>query len=219
MSETLRVGGFTPFTATDYPGALAAVVFCQGCPWRCRYCHNGDLLPARAPAPYEWGEIVDFLRQRRGLLDAVVFSGGEPTAQPALESAIGQVRDLGFKVGLHTAGIYPRRLCRLVSQLDWVGLDIKALPDNYVAITGVRGSGDSAWESARILAAAGVPMEVRLTRHPRITSAEELGQVRARLRQLGILDLTVQDCDINHCLDDSLRQQLVETAAFSVKSD
>ncbi|MBI3069525.1 MAG: 4Fe-4S cluster-binding domain-containing protein, partial [Betaproteobacteria bacterium] len=76
--ERLRVGGLVPLTTTDYPGRLAAVVFCQGCPWRCGYCHNPHLLPARRTAPIAWHAVRDFLERRRGLLDAVVFSGGEP---------------------------------------------------------------------------------------------------------------------------------------------
>ncbi len=80
-ADALRVGGFVPFTSTDYPGALAAVVFCQGCPWRCGYCHNPHLIAARGDDERDFARIVDWLGTRRGLLDAVVFSGGEPTAQ------------------------------------------------------------------------------------------------------------------------------------------
>ena len=87
----LRVGGLTRLSASDYPGKLAAVVFCQGCAWRCSYCHNRGLLPFRkSPFPGEiaWAEVLAFLEKRRGLLDAVVFSGGEPTMQPGLAAAM-----------------------------------------------------------------------------------------------------------------------------------
>ncbi|WP_299943477.1 anaerobic ribonucleoside-triphosphate reductase activating protein [uncultured Microbulbifer sp.] len=205
MTARLRVGGFTPFTAIDYPGELAAVVFCQGCPWRCRYCHNGHLLPARAASAYDWGQILNLLADRRGLLDAVVFSGGEPTAQEALEDAITGVRKLGFKVGLHTAGIYPRRLRRLIPRLDWVGLDIKALPENYPAISGVARSGAAPWQCAKLLAEAGLPLQVRLTRHPRLTSDSELDQIRQKLRLFGISHLEIQQCNSAQALDKTLR--------------
>ena len=85
--STLRIGGFTPFTTTDYPGQLAAVVFCQGCPWRCAYCHNPHLLPVEGPESHAWPDLLRFLASRRGLLDAVVFSGGEPTLQGGLADA------------------------------------------------------------------------------------------------------------------------------------
>ncbi|WHI47178.1 anaerobic ribonucleoside-triphosphate reductase activating protein [Microbulbifer sp. VAAF005] len=205
MSNKLRVGGFTSFTAIDFPGELAAVVFCQGCPWRCRYCHNGDLLPARAPSAYDWDQILTFLDSRRGLLDAVVFSGGEPTAQSALEPAIAQVKDLGFKVGLHTAGIYPRKLERLIQSLDWVGLDIKAMPENYPSITGVDGSGVAPWQCAELLAQSKIPLQVRLTRHPSFTTDVELNQIREKLSGIGIEKLEVQRCNSEQAIDQTLK--------------
>ena len=159
----LRVGGLTPLTSIDYPGELAAVVFCQGCPWRCGYCHNPDLLAPRGRHLLPWPLIMDFLRHRQGLLDAVVFSGGEPTLQRALGEAMDEVRALGFRIGLHTAGIYPRRLTALLPRLDWVGLDIKAMPEDYLALTGAPDSGERAWQSLGLLLANGIPMEVRTT--------------------------------------------------------
>lgn len=78
----LKVGGLVPFTATDYPGQFAAVVFVQGCPWRCGYCHNPHLQPRSQPAEIEWDALLAFLARRVGLIDAVVFSGGEPSIDP-----------------------------------------------------------------------------------------------------------------------------------------
>src|SRR3954453_3039688 len=80
----LRVGGLQRWTSIDFPGRLAAVVFCQGCPWRCSYCQNPELLDASAAPQFAWDEVLDFLRGRQGLLDGVVFSGGEPLLQAAL---------------------------------------------------------------------------------------------------------------------------------------
>lgn len=204
FSPPLRVGGFIPLTTVDYPGELAAVVFCQGCPWRCRYCHNGHLLPGRAPDPVPWVEILAFLERRRGLLDGVVFSGGEPTLQSALGPAMAQVRGLGFKVALHTAGIYPARLRPLLPLLDWVGLDIKALPADYPAITGVPDSGRRAWESLSILLAAGVSLQVRTTVLPGPDSPRELAPLQERLRALGVRDHRIQSCRTGNILDPSL---------------
>src|SRR5689334_15533531 len=106
----LRIGGLTPLSTTDYPGQLAAVVFCQGCPWRCSYCHNPHLLSARAKHALGWDDVAAFLSRRRGLLDAVVFSGGEPLAQAALPDAMRQTKAMGYRIGLHTGGAYPPRL-------------------------------------------------------------------------------------------------------------
>jgi len=200
----LHIGGFTPMTMLDYPGELAAVVFCQGCPWRCRYCHNSELIPRTARDSTPWREIIDFLGQRRGLLDAVVFSGGEPTLQRALPDAVAQVKALGYKVGLHTGGPYPDRLARILPLVDWVGLDIKALKENYAKITGVPGSGSKAWASAGLLIDSGVPHDIRTTVHPALTSRSEQQQIIDRLHRLGSARHVLQECVIEHCLDPSL---------------
>ncbi|WP_295384254.1 anaerobic ribonucleoside-triphosphate reductase activating protein [uncultured Thiodictyon sp.] len=202
----LRVGGLTPLTTVDYPGELAAVVFCQGCPWRCRYCHNGHLLPPRSPDLIPWAEVRTFLQSRRGLLDAVVFSGGEPTLQPTLAAAMNEVRALGFKIGLHTSGAFPARLKALLPLLDWVGLDIKALPADYPAVTGVPGSGERAWASLALLLDAGVAFQVRTTPMPGRDGPAELAVLRERLAALGVRDHRVQRCRTEHTLDPSLAE-------------
>lgn len=190
----LRIGGFTPFTLTDYPGHLAAVVFCQGCPWRCSYCHNPHLLPGDGPQSHAWTDILAFLETRRGLLDAVVFSGGEPTAQGGLFDAMAAVKARGFKVGLHSAGMYPERLAQCLPLVDWIGLDVKARPADYPRLTGVDKSGDAPWQSVRRVIAAGVDYQLRCTWSPALFSADALEDLRAALRALGARDLNVQTC-------------------------
>jgi pyruvate formate lyase activating enzyme len=197
----LRVGGLTPLTTVDYPGELAAVVFCQGCPFRCPYCHNGHLIPARGEDLIPWGRVLEFLQVRRGLLDAVVFSGGEPTLQSGLGAAMAETRGLGFKVGLHTAGPYPGRLRRVLHLVDWVGLDIKALPEEYARVTGVRGSGERAWESLELLLAAGVDLEVRTTPLPGMNGPEDTEALTRRLLQAGVWEHRIQTCRTEHMLD------------------
>lgn len=200
----LRVGGLTPLTTIDYPGQLAAVVYCQGCPWRCRYCHNGHLLEPDAPAAMSWESTLDFLERRRGLLDAVVFSGGEPSAQAALPDALHTVRELGFLTGLHTSGAYPARLRRVLPLLDWVGLDIKALPEDYPALTGVAGSGIRAWEGLALIQAAGLPFDVRVTVHDALLPAPRLASLLQRLRRAGVDDAVLQPCRTEQILDPTL---------------
>lgn len=162
----LRIGGIQPFTTLDFPGRHAAVVFTQGCPLRCVYCHNRDLIPASGDAPIAWAEVMDFLAARSGFLDAVVFSGGEPLVQRALEPAIRAVRALGFEVALHTSGILPDRFERILPLLDWVGLDIKAGWDGYGELTGCTSAGARARQSYQALIASGVPHEIRTTLWP-----------------------------------------------------
>ena len=190
----LRVGGLTPLSATDYPGELAAVVYCQGCPWRCAYCHNPHLLPGAAVGGIAWNEVLDFLRRRRGLLDAVVFSGGEPTAQPGLAQAMREARALGYRIGLHSAGIYPRRFAEVLPLVDWVGFDAKAPFDAaYERITGVRASGGAALESARALLGSGVDCEFRTTWHAGFLSLAELDRLTRTLAELGVRRYALQE--------------------------
>jgi pyruvate formate lyase activating enzyme len=191
---SLRIGGFTPFSITDYPGRLAAVVFCQGCPWRCAYCHNPHLLPADGPESHAWSDILRFLEGRRGLLDAVVFSGGEPTLQGGLTDAMREAKAMGFLIGLHSAGMYPQRLARVLSFVDWIGLDVKAPRAAYPRITGAPGTGQAVFESLLLVLEAGVDHELRCTWHPDLLPATELAALRDELGALGANRLVVQEC-------------------------
>lgn len=204
-TDELQVAGFTPLTTIDYPGELAAVIFLQGCPWRCGYCQNSELLPRKA-GELDWTELLGWLKRRKGLLDAVVFSGGEPTLHRGLNDAIQQVKSLGYKVGLHTAGIYPERLKALLPLLDWVGLDIKSACRDYENITGVKGSGDRAWKSARYLINSGVEHEFRTTVHPDMLNQYQLFFLREELVRLGAQNVVMQECVLENCLDESRRQ-------------
>lgn len=185
-STGLRVGGFVPFSGNDFPGKLAAVVFCQGCPWRCGYCQNPHLIPAQGLAEQGWDDILAWLDTRRGLLDAVVFSGGEPTAQAELGPAIDAVRERGFAVGLHTGGIYPRRLAELAGRLDWVGLDLKAPVGGYGKVTGIVTSGAAAFASLELMLRSGVALEIRTTVHLALTPPDELVLLARQLADAGV---------------------------------
>ena len=192
------------FTTVDYPGRLSAVIFCQGCPWRCRYCHNHHLQPFH-PGALSWAKVDEFLQQRRGLLDAVVFSGGEPTAQPTLLRAILRVRELGYRAALHTAGIYPRRLARVLPSLDWVGFDFKApLDARYDAITGRPGTAARVTESLRFLLESGVEYELRTTVHPALLDTEAKAEINRQVAALGASPVRWQPFRPQGCADETL---------------
>ncbi|CAG1013383.1 hypothetical protein BURC_00412 [Burkholderiaceae bacterium] len=197
MTGALRVGGVTRLTTIDFPGRLAAVVFLQGCPWRCGYCQNPALIPADVPGSIPWDDVIAFLQCRRGLLDGVVFSGGEPTLQAGLADAVVQVRELGFEVGLHTAGMYPERLAALLPSLDWVGLDIKAPFDLYDGVTGVPASGAKVRDSLGHLLRSGVPHECRTTWHLGLFQIEQLQALAATLADLGVAHWSLQTCRVS----------------------
>ncbi len=205
-ADPVVVGGLTPLTTIDYPGQLAAVVFLQGCPWRCGYCHNGDLLTRKSRSPISWRQVIDFLDRRKGLLDAVVFSGGEPTLHRRLDAAVKQVSAMGFQVGLHTAGVFPERLRKLLPLVDWVGMDIKAAKPDYETITGVNNSGDRAWRSAELILNSGVAHEFRTTVHPDMLDQAQLASLVAALNAIGAENYVIQDCITQHCRDERRRQ-------------
>jgi pyruvate formate lyase activating enzyme len=190
-AAALRVGGIVPFTATDFPGRIAAAVFIQGCPWRCGYCHNPHLQPRRR-GEHTWDEVKALLARRAGLLDGVVFTGGEPTMDPALPDAIAEARDMGLAVGLHTACIYPRRLEAVLPMLEWVGFDIKAPFDKYDSVTGVSGSGVPARHCLDLIVASGVAHECRTTLHPALLAEAEIEELAATLAAAGVRNYAVQ---------------------------
>lgn len=184
-AASARLGGWQPFSACDWPGRLCAVVFLAGCPWRCGYCHNPHLLTRQAGSA-DWPRFLAWLSQRRGLLDGVVFSGGEPLQEPALPQLLQQVRAMGFATGLHTGGSHPPRLAAALPLLDWVGLDIKTLPPHYAALTGVAGSGQRVQHSLSLLQASGVAFECRSSIHPQWHTPRTLQRMAAWLAGRGV---------------------------------
>lgn len=187
----LRIGGITPFSTVDWPGKLACVAFLAGCPWRCPYCQNHVLQHGDA-ATLDESDLVAFLQRRRGLLDAVVFSGGEPLAQPGVVDAARRARELGFEVGLHTCGAYPERLLETLPYVDWVGLDVKAPWDVYDAITKANGTAALAQRSLDAALAFGVGLEVRTTWHPGLLSADDISSIAHDLAARGVRTWAVQ---------------------------
>lgn len=202
----IAIGGFSPLSTCDWPDELVATVFCQGCPFACRYCHNTDLIPSGPGAGPDWDMVLSLLNERRGLLDGVVFSGGEPTLQKALPEAIAVVRGLGFRVGLHTAGPYPERLVKLLPHVDWIGFDIKAPFADYERITGVSGSGLRARESLAALVDSGVAFDVRTTVHPLLLTEGDLARLDADIAVLGVGPTRRQAFRDNGCRDIELLQ-------------
>lgn len=201
-------------STVDFPGRNAAVVFLRGCPWRCHYCHNTHLQnrPGNAlkgePTDPNWEQVEIFLESRRGLLDAVVFSGGEPLADKHLMLRVQTVKAMGFEVGLHTAGAYPDRLETLLPRLDWVGLDIKAPFEDYASITTVSGSGQDARRSLERLLAGHTPFECRTTIHPSLLSRQAIGQIGRQLAVMGVKHYALQHFRTLGCADLDLTRRL-----------
>lgn len=189
---SLAIAGLVPLSSVDWPGHLVATVFAQGCPWRCTYCHNESLIPTRAATSLTWEDVTALLHRRVGLLDGVVFTGGEALRQRDTIEAARQVKDLGMKVGVHTAGAYPANLARILPHTDWVGLDIKALPGDYGPVTGID-AGALAWRSLDTVLSSGTDYEVRTTVHPGSIAAARFAELLAALRARGVRTFALQE--------------------------
>lgn len=159
------IGGLEPCSFIDFPGCLSAVVFLRGCNLRCPFCHNAALIKSDGPRVMEGSEIIEFLASRRGRLDGVVFSGGEPTLQRGLPSLIEAARGLGFKIKLDTNGTRPELLSELLGDalLDYVALDLKDEPTAYARWLGMLEGPEVLLRSLDLIKASGVDHELRTT--------------------------------------------------------
>ncbi len=188
INENIKIGGIEKFSIVDFPNVISAVIFMQGCPWRCPFCHNKELQDVNYNTDIDWIKVLDFLKKRKLVLDGVVFSGGEPLVQPQLIEAIKEVKPLGYKIGLHTGGYFPARLKEVVNLVDWVGLDIKApFGENiYKKITGGIAEEDKVKESLEILVTSGVDFECRTTCDPRFLSINDIYKIAEQLKESGV---------------------------------
>ena len=163
----MKIGGLHKFSLSDYPGHVAAVVFTQGCNFRCPFCHNGSLIPGDVPEslliPEE--KVFEFLKDRSSQLDGVVISGGEPTIQPDLSDFIHRVIAMGFLVKLDTNGSLPEVLRRLLKEklIDYIAMDIKAPLDIYDRLTGTHTPVSRIQESIELIANSDIAHEFRTT--------------------------------------------------------
>ncbi len=172
----MRIGGFVPCSVSDFPGRLAAVVFTQGCNWRCPWCHNPALVyPERFTLPLPVFEVLARLAARRGKLDGVVVSGGEPTLQPGLGAFLAEVRKLGFATKLDTNGSRPAVVRALLAfgLLDFVAMDLKAPWSRYAEAAGTEVSTAALVETIALLRSSGIAHQLRTTRWPGLTADDE----------------------------------------------
>lgn len=155
---------------------------------------------------YQWSDVLALLKRRVGLIDAVVFSGGEPTMDPALPNAINEVRELGFLIGLHTACIYPRQLNQVLPLLDWIGFDIKAPFAEFATVTGFAGGGENARECAEMIVGSGIDYECRTTVHPSFLPNQTIADLAISLSGMGVKNYALQVFRPTGCRDNSLEK-------------
>jgi pyruvate formate lyase activating enzyme len=178
----MRVKTWVQMTLADYPRRIAASLFTGGCNFRCPNCHNRGLVLAPAHLPdVPLGEIWAFLEARRGLLDGVVISGGEPTLQPDLFPFCRRVREMGYAVKLDTNGYRPDVLEAALETVDYVAMDVKAPLDAYARATGVDVDTTRIEQSVSLLLGAEISFEFRTTVVPGLLEEQEVSAIAAWL--------------------------------------
>lgn len=162
----MKLHGLQKMTLLDFPGRVACTVFLGGCDFRCPFCHNYELVDGSAPPIMEDSELFAFLEKRRGLLDGVAITGGEPCLRPELPDFMRRIRDMGYGVKLDTNGTHPALLRTILEEglADYVAMDIKNRPEKYAQTVGLPAV-DLApvRESVSLLMHGGIEYEFRTT--------------------------------------------------------
>lgn len=177
----MLIGGLQKLTLIDYPGKIACTVFTVGCNFRCHFCHNPELID---PSKFKLSEIIeeksffDFLNARRGLLDGVCITGGEPTLYPDLPEFIKKIKALGFLVKLDTNGTKPEMLTALIADklVDCIAMDIKTAlkKDLYEKVTGSAVDFENIKKSIEIIMQSGLEYEFRTTVVPGLHTENDI---------------------------------------------
>ncbi len=163
----MNIQGLQKLTLLDYPGVVACTVFTGGCNFRCPFCHNASLvLTPDSESGITYEDFFTFLKKRKGALDGVCITGGEPLMQSDIHNFITEIKALGYKVKLDTNGSFPERLIKLIDSgmLDYVAMDIKNSPKYYAKTAGKEIIDiDAVKESAKKLMTGTLPFEFRTT--------------------------------------------------------
>ena len=205
----MAINGLRKFSLIDYPGRLSCVVFLGHCNFRCPFCHNPVLIfDAESQGTISAGELSDFFGRRRGKLDAVVFSGGEPSLDPDLPQYVRLAKNAGFQVKLDTNGSFPQVLRSLYADglLDALGIDYKAPVEKYPRLCGNPDPEIPArvQESIAFAVKNGIELDVRTTVHRALLSEDDLRTMYAELNSLGVSQWTIQQFHHAELIDESL---------------
>lgn len=175
-------GGLQKTTLVDYPGKVAATVFTVGCNFRCPYCHNPELvlpdLIKKQPQISE-EEVINFLSERRGLLEGLCITGGEPTLHQDLINFLEKVKALGYSIKLDSNGSQPQVLKEIFHKklIDYIAMDVKTIPQKYHLVTLNQISAENILESINLIKESGIDYEFRTTVAPEIVTKEDIFQI------------------------------------------
>jgi len=160
------IGGFQKISLIDYPGKICSIVFTVGCNFRCGYCHNPELvIPKQYPKRIPLDEILSFLLKRKGKIDAITITGGEPTLHPDLANFMRSIKKLGFLIKLDSNGTNPKSLQNIIDNklINYLAMDIKAPLEKYSNIANVPVDINKIKQSIELVMNSGIPYEFRTT--------------------------------------------------------
>ncbi len=176
------LAGFQPFTLSDFPGHMSAIVFTQGCPIRCPYCHNRNLWSEKGVGnQVDEKYVITTLCHRSDNLQGLVISGGEPAMQKDLPAFAARIKLLGFKVKIDTNGLYPEVLEQLIQSgaVDYIAMDIKAPWKKYSMLCGARVNTSHVQTSMDCIVRSGLPHHFQTTWYKPMLSKEDMEEIRA----------------------------------------
>jgi pyruvate formate lyase activating enzyme len=162
----MEIGGLQRVSLNDYPGKICATIFTRGCNFRCAYCHNPELVdPDRYGPVLPEEEVLSFLSKRRGKLDAVTVTGGEPTLQRDLEQFLGELKEMNYLVKVDTNGSNPETLSTLIDKrlVDYIAMDLKGPLKKYGLMTAVKVDVSRIRRSIQLISTSGIAHEFRTT--------------------------------------------------------
>lgn len=182
----MKIGGFQKFSLLEFPGKIGAVIFTQGCNFRCPYCHNPNLVdPARYEDVISEESVLSFLKARKGKLEALTISGGEPTIQPDLVDFAIKVKEMGFSIKLDTNGSNSEVVKKLADNklVDYWAMDIKAPLPLYPLITGSKVDEKTILDSMEFIRSSGKEWEFRTTYFNKVLNWNDILEIQPLLRQ------------------------------------
>ncbi len=179
----MLIGGFQKMTMLDYPGKVACTIFTYGCNFRCPFCHNATLVIDEAQL-FSEDEILSYLNKRKGILDGVCISGGEPLLQNDLFEFIAKIKELGLLVKLDTNGSYPNKLKEAIDRglIDYVAMDIKTSRENYSKVADVNVKTTDIEKSVEILLENKVDYEFRTTVVKELHTKEDFEKISSWIK-------------------------------------
>ena len=205
----MRIGGFQKFSLIDYPKKMAAVIFTQGCNFRCPFCYNPDLvLPEKYVQPINEEEILGFLEKRKSHLTGVVVTGGEPTIQRDLADFLRKIKGLGYAVKLDTNGNDPDVLAMLLAEglVDYIAMDIKTFLARYSEATGVDINIENIKRSIDLIVNSEIDYHFRTTLIRKFISSNDLENIYKILDEAKAKKYVIQRFDVKlRLLDETLK--------------